>query len=375
MLIQSESKNLYVGCISGTSLDGLDIAVVQFRDEAYPDTKAAATVKFPPDLHQQLLSLTVEGENEIVRMGQADFRLGRFIGEQILDLLRAEDIAIDQVHAIGSHGQTIRHHPEGDLPFTLQIGNPNVITEVTGIMTVADFRSRDIAAGGEGAPLANVYHRYLFAHPKNDRAVVNVGGMSNITFLRAEDGSTTGFDAGPGNVLLDGWCQARLDSELDYSGNLSARGEVISDLLALCLEDDYFSREPPKSTGREYFNMAWLEQRLAQFQNAKPEDVLTTLVYLTADSIAQAVKAGGFCPEVIWLCGGGRHNTTLLLRLAELCPESEVHPVEHSGMNGDFIEAAAFGYMAKEYLLARPANIPEVTGASGRRLLGALYLP
>ncbi len=375
MQTNQKPEDLYIGCISGTSLDGLDLAVVHFQEDAYPTLRAANTVEFPQELHFALLSLTASGEDEIFRMGQADYALGLFIGEQILRLLTTEGVKPDSVRAIGSHGQTVRHHPELREPFTLQIGSPSVIAETTGIMTIADFRSRDIAAGGQGAPLASAYHRYLFANPNSDRAVINIGGMSNVTLLSASDDKTTGFDTGPGNILMDAWCRKALDSEIDTNGRLSALGRPIPELLAACLKDEYFSRPPPKSTGREYFNLSWLEGHLSGLRQFRPEDVLATLVQLTATTLAQAIQSDNFNPELVWVCGGGRHNATLLSRLAELCPETSIQTIEDAGMDGDFIEAATFAWLAREYLFARPSNIPEVTGASGRRPLGALYLP
>lgn len=375
---QPKKEDLYVGCISGTSLDGLDIAIVRFRNGAYPDVLAATTAKIPTSLHAQLSALTAPSDNEIYSMGQAHVAFGRMIGGQVLKLLEAENIAIDDIRAIGSHGQTIRHHPELKHPFTLQIGDPSTIAECTGIMTIADFRSRDIAAGGQGAPLACAYHRYLFAHPQHDRVVVNIGGMANVTLLHAEDDRVIGFDTGPGNVLLDAWCRAELGQDVDHWGRISASGEPLAELLSLCLQDEYFVRQPPKSTGREYFHLDWLRQKLMTqqaFQNARPVDVLATLVCLTADSIADALDNQNFHPETIWVCGGGRRNGTLLARLEEQCPKSKVRSIEQSGMDGDFIEAAAFAWLAREYIHTRPGNIPDVTGANGRRLLGGLYLP
>ena len=375
---QYKKEDLYIGCISGTSLDGLDIAVVRFQNNAYPDILAATTAEFPASLHAELSALTAPSDNEIYNMGQAHVAFGRMIGEQVLKLLKVENIVIDDVRAIGSHGQTIRHHPELERPFTLQIGDPSTIAECTGIMTIADFRSRDVAAGGQGAPLAGAYHRYLFAHPQHDRAVVNIGGMANVTLLHAEDDCVTGFDTGPGNVLLDAWCRAELDESIDHWGRISASGEPLTELLSLCLQDEYFSRQPPKSTGREYFHLDWFRQKLMTqqaFQDARPVDVLATLVCLTAYSIADALNNQNFRPETIWVCGGGRRNGTLLAKLEEQCPKSKVRSIEQSGMDGDFIEAVAFAWLAREYVHTRPGNIPNITGANGRRLLGGLYLP
>lgn len=371
------TEDLYVGCISGTSLDGLDVAVMRFRDEAYPDMLAACTYPFPPALHAELMRLTFAGENEIYRVGQAHVTLGRFIGDKVLLLLASEGIPYDDVRAIGSHGQTVRHHPEAQPAFTLQIGDPNVIVETTGIAAVSDFRSRDVAAGGEGAPLACAYHRYLFGHPRQDRAIVNLGGIANVTLLHAEADRVTGFDTGPANVLLDAWCRSRLNEPTDHWGKISAQGTPIVKLLSLCLQDAYFARSPPKSTGREYFNLGWLEAKMLQAkiaQDADAKDVLATLARLTAETVAAALQpTEDFKPELVWVGGGGRRNGTVLARLAELCPSSRVESIEQSGMNGDFIEAAAFAWLARERLAGRPGNIPEITGAAGRRVLGSLY--
>lgn len=365
---------LFVGCISGTSLDGLDVAIMRFQDGVgYPDLLGAATYDFPDSLHQKLARLTSPGTNEVYELGQAHVLLGRFIGEKVNQLLESEKISSADVRAIGSHGQTIRHHPEVEAAFTLQIGDPDIIAEVTGIETVANFRGRDMAAGGQGAPLACAYHRYLFAHPNFNRALVNLGGMANITLLCAEDDRVIGFDTGPGNRLMDIWCRLYFDKQMDYAGNLSAQGRPLPELLSACLQDEYFQRKPPKSTGREYFNQDWLEQKMVLAgvdPSADPKNILTTLAHLTAQSVALTLTAPDYHSESVWVCGGGRYNNTIMSELFKLCG---ARPIEDSGMDGDFIEAGAFAWLARERLAGRPGNIPEVTGAAGRRVLGSLY--
>lgn len=368
-----QRPNLYVGAISGTSIDGLDIAVVRFPEGSSPEVLAARTVAFPRALQQQLLALTSPGDNEIYNMGLAHAQLGDFIGKQILALLASEGISKESVHAIGSHGQTIRHHPQGDTAFTLQIGDPSRITETSGIITVADFRSRDIAAGGQGAPLACAYHKHLFACLGEQHAVINLGGIANATLLYA-DGTLTGFDTGPANVLMDSWCLHQTGQMMDEGGQIAMRGEVFLKLLAVCMADPYFSKKPPKSTGREHFHLDWLQQKLTQAgaANLSLEDTLATLACLTAETIKDALNANNFHPKAIWVCGGGRHNQALMAMLSERF-HGRSKPVEVAGIDGDSLEAAAFAYLARERMQGRPGNIPTVTGASGSRVLGAIY--
>lgn len=373
------SRKLFAGAISGTSVDGLDVALVYFEDSGTDKANraqllAARTVDFPAKLRDLLVRLTAPSEHEIYHLGSASTALGRFIGTAILELLESVNLSPLDVCAIGSHGQTIRHHPEGTDPFTIQIGNPSAIVETTGITTVADFRSRDIAAGGQGAPLACAYHRYLFARPGQDLAVLNLGGFANVTCLFA-DGRTLGFDTGPANALMDSWVLAETGMLWDEGGELAMQGEPLEALLEKCLQDPYFSTQPPKSTGREYFNLDWLRARIKlvnHAQDASLTNMLATLIRLSAQSIADALERIDFEPENIWVCGGGRHNRALMMALSELL-DGRTATIEDAGVDGDSLEAVAFAWLARECLHGRVGNLPPVTGATGSRILGAIY--
>lgn len=373
------SSMLFAGAISGTSVDGLDVALVRFDDSSTDELKraeliAARTVDFPAKLRERLLCLTAPSEHEIYRLGRTSTALGRFIGSAILDLLESVNTNPTEVCAIGSHGQTVRHHPEGSEPFTLQIGNPSVITETTGITTVADFRSRDMAAGGQGAPLACAYHKYLFARSGQNVAVLNLGGFANVTCLFA-DGQTLGFDTGPANVLMDSWMLAETGKLRDEGGALALQGEILTPLLHQCLGDAYFSVKPPKSTGREYFHLDWLKAHIKTArlgQHASLADMMATLSQLSAQSVADALARINFEPLNIWVSGGGRHNLALMNALSALTDGSTA-TIEDAGVEGDSLEAAAFAWLARECLHSRAGNLPQVTGATGSRILGAIY--
>ena len=368
------TRTLFVGAMTGTSVDGLDVALVRIHDAKPIQIQATRTLDFPVELRALLLKLTAPSENEVYALGLASTSLGRFIGQSIQAFLEAEGVSPDAVCAIGSHGQTVRHHPEGRHPFTLQIGNPSEISEITGITTVADFRSRDVAAGGQGAPLAPAYHQALFTKEDADVAVLNLGGIANITCLFA-DGRTLGFDTGPANVLMDSWILAKTGALRDEGGALALEGQILEPLLEKCLQDRYFNAEPPKSTGREYFHLDWLKARITAShtdRDAALKDILATLVQLTAQSIAEALARLDFHPKRIWVTGGGRHNRALMNALSKRT-DGRAAAIEGAGIDGDSLEAAAFAWLAHECLRGRPGNLGSVTGATGRRILGAIY--
>ncbi len=352
-------------------MDGLDLALTVFGRHGEAQLVAGRGTAIPADLRQQLLALTTPGENEIRRMGAAHVALGRHIGQEILSFLESVGLPPRQVCAIGCHGQTIRHYPDDDLPFTLQIGDPNVIAEITGIDTIADFRARDLAAGGQGAPLVPAFHHFLLHEPDVDKGLVNIGGMANLTLLRA-DGGIFGFDTGPGNILSDYWCQEKYGMPMDAGGLLADFGECNPQLLEAFLDDEFFRRSPPKSTGREHFNGAWLEDKISLALTPKPEDVLATLAHLVALSVAEGMALADFHPAGIWVCGGGRLNQTLMRELRRACP-APVRPVEDLGIDGDFLEAMAFAWLARAHLAGHAGNVPEVTGSAGYRILGGLF--
>jgi anhydro-N-acetylmuramic acid kinase len=279
------------------------------------------------------------------------------------------------VRAIGSHGQTVRHEPDGDHPFSVQIGDPNVIAEITGITTIADFRRRDIAAGGQGAPLVPAFHAAVLRSSDEDRVALNIGGMANITVLPRDPAqAVTGFDTGPGNVLMDAWAARHLGTPLDSEGRWAGSAPRDEALLAVLLSDEYFQRQPPKSTGREHFNMTWLEARLAQLGTApEPAQVQASLAALTALSCAAAIQRYAPRTQQVLVCGGGVHNVTLLQQLTDALPGVRVASTQTQGLDPDWVEALAFAWLAQQTLAGKPGNLPSVTGARAPVVLGGIY--
>jgi anhydro-N-acetylmuramic acid kinase len=361
-----------IGLMSGTSLDALDAVLVDFSNPA-PMLIASHSHAIPDELRRELAALTQPGENEITRLGEADLAVAELSAEAVTQLLKEAGVSAQQIMAIGSHGQTIRHCPEeGCFGFTLQIGDPNTIAQRTGITTVADFRRRDLAAGGQGAPLVPAFHAAVFRRPDMNRVMINIGGIANITRLPADTSQPiTGFDTGPGNGLLDAWAGRHLQQAMDKDGRWAASGQVSESLLERCLNDDYFHRPPPKSTGKEYFNLGWVEGKCED--SLPPEDIQATLCELTAVSIAEAVDSGSGKDEEVLICGGGVHNATLMARLRHhLAPRSVANTGE-AGVPPDWVEAMAFAWLARETLAGRPGNLPSVTGASQPVILGGIY--
>jgi len=363
----------YIGLMSGTSVDGIDAALVSIPVNGQLALLATHQHPFPSAVRDAIQALMQSGPNELEREGELDVQLGRLFAEATNALLAKSGVSASSIRAIGSHGQTIRHRPHATHPFSRQIGNPSVIAEVTGITTVADFRARDLAAGGEGAPLVPAFHQWLFRKPGVNRAVVNIGGIANISWLPAtENSAVLGFDTGPGNTLLDQWIVRHRNELYDRDGAWAASGRVQNDLLASLMADEYFTKVPPKSTGREHFNLAWLEQKLVS--KFAPEDIQSTLAELTAASIAQSLK---FLPEKIgeiYICGGGSHNRQLLARLRALLPGIPVATTQILGLDPDWVEATAFAWLAHQTLAGRAGNLPSVTGARHPVLLGGIYL-
>lgn len=373
----SPSKHLYVGTISGTSVDGLDIALLDLADGI--QLVSAGAAEFPAALRATLLALGQPGQDNLDEIGEVDAILGTFTGNAILDFLQRLAIPPELVRAIGSHGQTIRHRPDLSHPFTWQIGDPNRIAELTGITTVADFRRRDMAAGGQGAPLVPAFHEALFRTPDESRVLLNVGGISNITWLPADPTvSATGFDTGPGNGLLDAWHARHNEAPYDADGAWARTGQIAEPLLRALMAAPYLEREPPKSTGREVFNLLWLEQQ-ADLRAWVAEDVQRTLLEFTAASIVDAIRHWAQPADRLVVCGGGRHNGLLMERLADLAGMpvqalgSEALGGESLRFDGDGMEAAAFAWLAARRLAHLPGNAAAVTGASGPRVLGAVY--
>jgi len=365
----------FLGLISGTSADGIDAALVRFADDGeHAPCELVAGRTFPWDgtLRARLVHLGQGGDcTSLDDFGALDVQVARAFAEAALALLDAAGVAASVVRAIGSHGQTVRHRPEARFPFTLQIGDGNVIAERTGITTVADFRRRDVAAGGHGAPLLPALHAALLHSPDESRAVLNLGGIANLTLL-PPSGDVRGFDTGPANALLDAWCERQTGASFDADGAFAARGRVDDALLAQLLADPWFAQPPPKSTGREQFHLDWLQARLGPASRA-PEDVQATLLELTAATIADALRATQSGTARVLACGGGVHNPRLLQRIAARLPGVVVESTAAHGVDPDFVEAMGFAWLARQTLASRPGNLPTVTGARGARILGAIH--
>ena len=361
--------------MSGTSMDAIDAALV---DIAKDQIRLIAYRQYPitSELRQELLSVT--GISSIDHITRLDVRMGRVFAESASALMRENNRVTSDISAIGCHGQTILHRPELPEPTTLQIGDPNLIAYITGITTVADFRRMDIAAGGQGAPLAPALHKHLFRHETKNRVVVNIGGMANITILPAKDTSSTicGFDTGPGNVLLDAWVFKHTGQPMDANGSWAASGACNPKLLELLIQDDYFDLPPPKSTGRDYFNLHWLQAKLKNFNHATPpEDIQSTLVQLTAITITEAINQYAPSTKEVIVGGGGAHNPQLMQALARNLAKCNVISTRDFGINPDALEAIAFAWLAKCRIEGHAGNLPAVTGATVPVVLGCIYKP
>lgn len=365
----------YIGLMSGTSVDGIDAALVAITEDEHTSLIAAHRHALPTKVREKIQSLVVPGDNELERAGELDVALGELCAEAVKTLLAKAGLSARKIHAIGSHGQTLRHHPAANHPFSLQIGDPAVITERTGITTVADFRPRDLAAGGQGAPLAPAFHRAAFHAAGKDRVIVNIGGIANLSRLPATAAvNVYGFDTGPGNTLLDGWVNRHLDRRYDRAGAWAASGKVVNELLAKLLADPYFERPPPKSTGREYFNLAWLDRVLHKHGvSLPPDDVQATLTRLTADSIVQAIHTHIPAADEIYICGGGVHNALLMTQLRAQLDPVPVFTTEVLGIPPDWVEAAAFAWLAYRTLHGKAGNLPSATGAKREVILGGIW--
>ncbi|KQZ78377.1 anhydro-N-acetylmuramic acid kinase [Rhodanobacter sp. Root561] len=369
--MDDDASATYLGLISGTSADSIDSVLVSFH-RGMPQLLASHSHPWPGALRERMLALA-QGESapDLDALGRLDVEIAHGFAEASLELLKRSGTPASAVRAIGSHGQTLRHRPGGDYPFTLQLGDPSVIAERCGIDVVADFRRADIAAGGQGAPLLPAVHAMLLARPGHTRVVLNLGGIANITVLGA-DGSVLGFDTGPANGLLDAWCLRQRGESFDRNGRYAASGQADEALLAQLLDDPYFALAPPKSTGREYFHLNWLAThlRLAALQ---PADVQATLLELTARSVAAAITQHAPDAREVLACGGGVHNGALMRRLTELLAPRALLSTSRYGVDPDFLEATAFAWLARQRLLGLPGNLPSVTGARGPRVLGAIY--
>lgn len=369
---------MYIGIMSGTSMDGIDLVAASFDPLVL---HATLTVSFPEELRDELMALSSPGDNEIERMGQADVAYARLVGQAVLQLLEENNLDCSQIIAIGSHGQTIRHRPH--LGFSLQIGDPNLIAEISKIPVVSDFRRRDLAAGGQGAPLVPAFHQALFGHASIHRIILNLGGIANISVLPAGNPAQVyGYDTGPANVLMDGWCKRHTGQNYDQDGAWAANGNSIPALMEIMQRHDYFGKKPPKSTGREDFNMDWLDNQLDDWRNQAdydpnddhPENIQATLLKLTVRPIKKAIARCGLLGGELYVCGGGAYNKTLMEQLRWKLGKHDwiVETTEALGLSPTWVEATAFAWLAKQRIEQQPGNLPVVTGASGLRILGTL---
>ena len=369
---------LYAGLMSGTSLDGVDGVLVDWpsNDDATFRLVAHVHQAFADPLRSELLALNVAGSNELHRAAVAANALARDYAQTVHRLIQSSGAPPASVRAVGAHGQTVRHNPvvDGGPGYSLQLLNAALLAETCGIDVVCDFRSRDIAAGGQGAPLVPAFHAARLAVPGVSQAVLNLGGIANLTLL-AGDGHLGGFDCGPGNMLMDLWIQKHRGCAFDADGSWAASGRVIPALLQRMLADPYFDRAPPKSTGRELFNADWLAAAVASVGPAghAPEDVQATLAELTARSAGDALSRHLPGAGLLHVCGGGARNAYLLGRLAALLPRLTVQTTAAAGLPVDQVEAVAFAWLARAFVSRVPGNRPEVTGAAGARILGSLY--
>ena len=364
----------FIGVMSGTSLDGIDVAIVDLNDAASFELITARTFSFPIDLYEQLQTAINSPKFHLKELGHLDTALGQFIGKIIKKVLDQQKISPGMITAIGSHGHTLFHSPSGLAPFSLQIGDPNVIAELTGITTIADFRQRDIAAGGQGAPLVPAFHAEFFSDTKQPRAIINIGGIANITLLDKRH-PILGFDTGPGNGLLDAWSKLHQGQPYDDNGNWAASGLCHHGLLAQMLMDPYFHEPIPKSTGREYFNLKWLMHQLKDFgEKLLTADVQATLLELTAHTISLDISHYCSDVEAVYVCGGGVHNKHLLKSLQRLLKNKPVLSTEQLGLHPNWVEATAFAWLAYRTLNRQSGNLPSVTGARRAVVLGAIYL-
>ncbi len=360
--------------MSGTSLDGVDAVLVDF-DGPQARVLGHSSVPMPAALRAELLALNTPTDNELHRAALAANGLVRLYADQVAGLLAQCGVAAPAVKAIGAHGQTVRHRPQefDGTGYTLQLNNPSLLAELCGITVVADFRSRDVAAGGQGAPLVPPFHQAFFGQPDQALAVLNIGGISNITVLDPTAPDLLGFDCGPGNALMDAWCQAHTGQDFDDAGRWAAQGHVHAGLLARLLDDPFFAKPPPKSTGRDLFNGPWLAARLVGMESGLPQDVQATLAELTALSCARSLLDTSPGCKTLVVCGGGALNDYLMGRLQATLPNCRVTSSSEFGLPPLQVEATAFAWLAHQTLMGKTSSIKSVTGALGARILGGIY--
>ncbi|WNN46298.1 MULTISPECIES: anhydro-N-acetylmuramic acid kinase [Winslowiella] len=360
----------YIGVMSGTSLDGVDVVLAAI-DERMVAQQASYVHPFPPELRQQVLAICQGQSLTLSQLGQLDTRLGRLFAEAVLTMMKQQGLEASDITAIGCHGQTVWHEPLGEAPNSQQIGDNNQIAAATGITVVGDFRRRDMALGGQGAPLVPAFHQALLMHTSERRMVLNIGGIANLSLL-IPGKPVRGYDTGPGNMLMDVWIWRQRGKAYDKDGEWASSGKVIVPLLQSMLADPWFALPAPKSTGREYFNLGWIEKQLSAFPALAAQDVQATLTELTAVTIAEQVLLSGGCERLI-VCGGGGRNPLLMARLAGQLAGTEVLSTDELGISGDDMEGLAFAWLAYRTLSGLPGNLPSVTGARSASVLGAIF--
>jgi len=369
----------YIGLMSGTSLDGVDGVLVDFSDAGL-QVLARASQPFDTAFRAELLALNSPSHNELHRAAMAGSQIAAAYAQVVKNLFEQVGGHAAEICAIGAHGQTVRHQPHrtsndaAGVGYTLQLNNPALLAELTGITVVADFRSRDIAAGGQGAPLVPAFHRHVFGQANTKVAVLNLGGIANLSVLPSDaDEPVLGFDCGPGNALMDAWCLQQTGQTFDAGGAWAASGQCLPDLLALLRNEPYFNQAPPKSTGRDLFSLSWLQNKLQDFANARGQDIQATLTELTASACVDCVKSYAKDSKFLMVCGGGAFNHYLMQRLQAGLPDLRVSTSDQHGLPPLDVEAAAFAWLARQTMLRLPGNLPDATGASGPRVLGAIY--
>ncbi|MDE4030859.1 anhydro-N-acetylmuramic acid kinase [Glaesserella parasuis] len=362
-----------LGVMSGTSLDGVDLALVNFSQT--PKLIAADFTPMPDTLRVALSQLVKKGETSLQTLGELDHQLALLYADSIQWFLAKHQLNADDIVAVGCHGQTVWHSPKGQYPFTMQIGDMNLLAARTGITTVGDFRRRDMAFGGQGAPLVPAFHQAVFSSPERLTVVLNIGGISNISVLNPNQ-QTIGYDVGAGNTLLDIWIEKHLGKRYDANGEWAKTGKIHPTLLSLLLDEPFFQLPPPKSTGRELFNLEWLEDKLTQIEPLPAEDVQATLVEFTVQSIVQALRQienPNAYHSVLLVCGGGAKNPLIMERLQTHLIDWQVSTTTEYGLDVDYVEAAAFAWLAYQRIHNLPANLPSVTGATQEVSLGAIF--
>lgn len=363
---------LYIGLMSGTSLDGIDAALVEINSDGKPQLLASHYQPYSTALQAKIFQLSQDECIELKEMALLDQELGRLYAESTQSLLAKYGCTANDIQAIGCHGQTIRHQPR-PTAFSLQIGDANQIAEITNITTVSDFRRRDIAAGGEGAPLVPAFHQHVFAEDNQPRQILNLGGIANVTVLPGVENKSFGFDLGPANALSNEWVTQCWQLDYDKNGSIARSGCIQPDLLSRWLTLEYFDLVPPKSTGRELFNLINIERLTPEIKTLKQEDVLATLIELTAVSIGRGIQRWGYTSGKIFLCGGGAHNSYLIERIQHHLPNNQICLTDELGIPADMVEACAFAWLAYRTMNGLSGNLTCATGAKGPRILGAIH--